>query len=1039
MDSTHQDHDGSDQARALSQVPRKEEKSHPTGFTYRVRGVPLDWDMEQLQSFFAGQLSSDGPMIKSLAGEINGRSQTATITFNNLPSQLQTRSANQNWNIELPKESEVRSRRSRYITLDRGFLGITTLFTPMPEDHRVDVIAISGLGGHAFGSFKQRGEDYMWLRDAIPYDIIHKDTDNEMARVMIYGYESGIPRSKKIQNLEDLGTSFRDSLLPLANTPTTRPIVLVAHSLGGLIVKQTLISLSKSKKEDDVKLLKLVYGIVFFGVPHDGMDVRSLIPMVGDGPNRFLIESISHINSQILSIQQREFHDALGGQDESTSEIFCFYETEESKTAQEDERGNWSMNGPEAVLVTKSSATHCRSWESGTEHICAVARSHSEMVKFEPHDDEYEKVCERLKGLVRRALLVQHRIRDSTAKFLVPYTKNHNFVHRPGVLNDLKQQLGYGQRQSACKPLSRVALFGLGGVGKTQVAIAYVYWLQEKFPDVSVFWVHASNPDRFQQAYMSIAKECSIPGHDDPEVDVLELVKSWLENKYRSPWLMVIDNADDTHLFVRSQQEVNQSNLPSSAIDTAGNLGRYIPSCSHGSILITSRNKQAALRLAPESPLIEVGRMTEDEADQLVQKMLLASEMTTQEITDLATHLEYLPLALAQAVAFIRENTITIGAYIQLLEESDLAIANRLSEPFEAVGRDSDTPHALALTWIISFEQIEQRHAVASEVLSLISFFDRQDIPKDFVVAYLHKTLPQGSEEQAELTKALGTLKAFLFISEGGDRSVDMHRLVQLVTRKWLLGKGRVAEFSRHALSILSVAYPFGRFENRDVCRKYLPHANAVLKNPVTGGNKDKLAKATLLHNVAGHLKKIGSNVAVEYLKEAVALRREALGDENLWTAQSMGNLGVMYQELGRWDEAEEIQKQALEIKKRVRDENHPDTFTNIKDLASIYNNQGRWKEGEELGLQVIESKKRVLGEEHPLTLISMNNLAITYERQGQYDKAEKLNMEVLEMKRRLLGEKHPETLTSMNNLAIACKSRVNMIRRKYYMWKYWK
>ena len=74
-----------------------------------------------------------------------------------------------------------------------------------------------------------------------------------------------------------------------------------------------------------------MYGIVFFGVPHDGMDISSLVPMVGDGPNRFLLESIGSINSQILSIQQREFHKALGGEGES--EVVCFYETLKSPTA----------------------------------------------------------------------------------------------------------------------------------------------------------------------------------------------------------------------------------------------------------------------------------------------------------------------------------------------------------------------------------------------------------------------------------------------------------------------------------------------------------------------------------------------------------------------------------------------------------------------------------------------------------------------------------------------------------------------------------
>lgn len=95
-----------------------------------------------------------------------------------------------------------------------------------------------------------------------------------------------------------------------------------------------MITLSESKKKEEFeRLVRAVYGIAFFGVPHDGMDISSLIPMVGDGPNRFLIESIGRINSQVLRKQQREFHKALV--DEEISEVVCFYETEESPTAKQ--------------------------------------------------------------------------------------------------------------------------------------------------------------------------------------------------------------------------------------------------------------------------------------------------------------------------------------------------------------------------------------------------------------------------------------------------------------------------------------------------------------------------------------------------------------------------------------------------------------------------------------------------------------------------------------------------------------------------------
>ncbi|GAB1309919.1 hypothetical protein MFIFM68171_00129 [Madurella fahalii] len=148
----------------------------------------------------------------------------------------------------------------------------------------------------------------MWLRDALPYDLTKEDTDRPMVQVMIYGYELTIVQSRSIQNLEDLATSFHSSLLPLANTPTLKPIILIAYSLGSLVVKQTIIALSRSENEDDLRLVQAAWS---------------------ESP---LVDSISRINAQILSIQQREFYTALGSEDDS--EVVCFYETVESPTAQ---------------------------------------------------------------------------------------------------------------------------------------------------------------------------------------------------------------------------------------------------------------------------------------------------------------------------------------------------------------------------------------------------------------------------------------------------------------------------------------------------------------------------------------------------------------------------------------------------------------------------------------------------------------------------------------------------------------------------------
>ncbi|KAM0321481.1 hypothetical protein ACHAQA_010095 [Verticillium albo-atrum] len=848
----------------------------------------------------------------SLAREVDGLSLTGTIIFQSVPYPLRT---GKSWQIRLSDTSKDPSARRVCLVLDDNFLGLTTLFAPAPEDHKVDVVAISGLGGHAFGSFKERGGEHMWLRDGLPHDLTGENTGHPMARLITYGYASGIANSTSMQNLEDLATSFHASLLQLASSPTTRSIIFIAHSLGGLIVKQTLITLSKSKNEEDEKLVRAVYGITFFGVPHDGMDIESLVPMVGDGPNRFLVESINRINSQILSLQRRDFLLALGKEGET--EVVCFYETIKSPTAQ----------------------------------------------------------------------------------------KNR----------------------------------------KTQVALAYVYWLQEVYPDVSVFWVHASNAERFRQSFLHIAQECQIPGHDSLKADLLSLVKFWLGKKGHGRWLMVIDNADDTELFFGR----SASAATAMTDHSDGSLAHYIPECAHGRILVTTRNKQAGSRLTKGHQPIEVGRMDEEESYHLLRTRLEDADSTVAALSALTTRLEGLPLALVQATAFIQENCITIDDYLKLLDQGNQSLVDLLSEEFETVGRDSETPRAVAETWMLSFQQISQQNELAGQLLSVMSLFDCQGIPMVFLSHYSGQERNGGPRSELELTKSLGVLKAFCLITEEKSGSLDVHRLVHLVTRKWLQKEGRISQFERDALSTVSNTYPFGCYENRTVCAEYLPHATAVLKVELAGSDDGANEKASLLHCVSGYLDfegkwkdaemllGRGSRMREEVLgkehpdtlnrrwKEAEQLqegvmetRKRVLGDEHPDTLTSMSNLASTYSNQGRWAEAEQLEVGVMETTKRVLGDEHPSTLSSMDNLALTYQNQGRWKEAEQLGVRVMDTRKRVLSDEHPSTLTSMANLASTYQYQGRWKEAEQLQAGVMELMKRVLSDEHPHTLSSMSNLA---------------------
>ncbi|KAJ0108861.1 hypothetical protein J7T55_011355 [Diaporthe amygdali] len=763
-----------------------------------------------------------------------------------------------------------------------------------------------------------------------------------MARVITYGYESAVANSSSMQNLEDIATSFRESLDTLMSSRSARPLIFIAHSLGGLIVKQALITLAQSKEEAHKRIIRAVYGIVFFGVPHDGMDIGSLIPMVKDGPNRELIGSISRINSQILSIQQRDFHKALGP--EGHTEVFCFYETTESPTALQDENGRWRMAGPKAVLVAKSSATHCRPWEDGPEHICAINRSHSDMVKFGQEDHEYEQTLQRLRGLAKRALGVQRRLRDNSTKY---------YIGRSLILEKIKEQFGYSKSQAARQP--RVSLFGLGGIGKTQIALAFTYWIYDNLLDTSVFWVHASSADRFRQAFTSIAEECQVPGWDDPKSDVPMLVRRWLEKRERGRWAMIIDNADNSELFFPSKSEQADTAAANSAT-TSNRLSDYLPDCTHGSILITTRDKKTAVRfLQGKSPLVEVDKMSESEAGRLLHKTL-GDRIPAEEAACLFARLEYLPLAIAQAAAFIQENSISTDEYLQILDENEDTFVEQLNEPFETVGRDSDTPNAVTATWIVSFNQIQRQDILASEILSFISLLDRQAIPKSFIMSYCDESCKSVQQTSiAGVTKALGTLKAFSLVAETKDNTIDMHRLVQLVTRKWLVMQDKFAEFAERALKTVSEAYPYGRHETRQACVDYLPHAIAVLGNNETGFGQWKEAELSAV--------------------QSVNIRQEVLGEEDPDTLISMSNLAVTYRNQGRWEESEKLEVKVMEMCKQKLGPTHPDTLTSMANLAFTWYSQKRITDALDLMDSCVQIRLEVLGTEHPDTSSSIKAL----------------------------------------------------------------
>ncbi|KAI1524482.1 kinesin [Pyrenophora tritici-repentis] len=615
---------------------------------------------------------------------------------------------------------------------------------------------------------------------------------------------------------------------------------------------------------------------------------------------------------------------------------------------------------------------------------------------------------------------------------VIPFARDDDFVERGTILERV--------RQRCAATGSRAALVGLGGVGKSQLAIEHAYRTREQLAETWVFWVHASNVARFEQSYRDIADRVKIFGRRDPQADIFKLVHDWLCSCTQR-WLIVLDNIDDARFLLSGQANSDSQGQNTNAQVIRKPLREYLPRCERGSILVTTRNEEAALKLVEQRDIVRVEPMDEAEGLALFKKKL-GSQGDNSDIAELAVALEYMPLAIVQAAAYILERAprCSVAKYLDEYRKSERKQTSLLNYDKEHLRRDWEAKNSIIVTWQISFEYIQQTRSSAADLLSLMSFFDRQGIPE----ALLHRQTLQGGaqtsqkepeqdvwesdEEDNASQSSVGdnqfegdivALRNFCFISvDTSGTSFEMHALVQLATRMWLEANSKLEQWKEQFISNLCAAFPTGEYENWVACRALNAHAKAAIGQQPK--DESSIAEwATVLYRAAWFAERIGNIADAEMLTtKAMKARKKVLGQEHEDTLWSVAMVGLAYKLGGRWDDAEKLEVQVMETRKKKLGADHPSTLTSMANLASTYRNQGRWDAAEELDVQVMETRKKKLGADHPDTLTSMANLAFTYRNQGRWDEADQLFVQVMETFKKKLGADHPSTLTSMANLA---------------------
>ncbi|KLU92430.1 hypothetical protein MAPG_11376, partial [Magnaporthiopsis poae ATCC 64411] len=436
--------------------------------------------------------------------------------------------------------------------------------------------------------------------------------------------------------------------------------------------------------------------------------------------------------------------------------------------------------------------------------------------------------------------------------YYIPLLKNRYFVGRAEILGKLEEKL-FGEDGPP-----RVALVGLGGIGKTQVALQLAYSTQENKSGWSAFWVPALSMASFEQACVDIIGKFRVPlGEGEGAKNAF---RRYFSSATAGQWLLIVDNADDWDTLFGQGNE--------SGIDD------YLPQSSGGRILFTTRSRKVATSVAKNN-IVDLSEMSRGEARKFLEKSLVETSLPSDDTVDeFLQELAHLPLAITQAAAYMNENQVSITEYLGIFRNTDRDKIELLAAEFTDNTRYKETQSVVATTWIISFEQIHKINADAAKLLSFVACVEPKAIPRSM--------LPSVGTEQ-RMTGAIGLLCGYAFLTKRGDGDIfDMHSLVHLATREWVKRKGDMEKAMEDALAQLVAVFPSDEWENRERWRQYMPHALKMRQadGAATGGESEAINR---LGFWAGRcLQKDGRiQEAVDLLEHVVAVRGRTLSEEH--------------------------------------------------------------------------------------------------------------------------------------------------------------
>ncbi len=556
--------------------------------------------------------------------------------------------------------------------------------------------------------------------------------------------------------------------------------------------------------------------------------------------------------------------------------------------------------------------------------------------------------------------------------------RNVDFTGRASALERIRDQLAGGGTATVVA----LALYGLGGVGKTQLAQEYAHRFMADYD--LVWWVPSERSDEVTGALANLARKMGLRVGDN----VAEAAEAALEELRRdtSPhWLLIFDNADDPK-----------------------QLEPYLPS-GIGHVLITSRN-QAWTRSA--EPL-EVDVFTPEESVAHLLRHL--PDLDPDDAKMVADALGHLPLAVEQASAWLEQTGMQPQAYVAELSTQASQVLG-LNQP-----SDYQTP--VVATWNLSLERLQQQSPAAVRMLQLLAFFSSGPISLDLLYSdEMYEALQPFDESLTErlmLPRVIRDISRFALVKvDQSSNSLQIHRLVQAVIRSQLTDDDERDE-ARHAVHRILVGARPRRGEIEDaanwpVYELIWPNLGPSRAEDCT----DPQTRQLLLDWVRYQWMQGEYEACLRLAQRLQNLWTNVLGADHSQTLYLQSQIANVLRFQGRFIEARDLDTDVLERQREVLGDDHLLTLITANGLGADLKALGEYREALDIDRQTYASFKEEFGEDYGRTMMAAYNLAVSLRLVGDFSAALQLEQDTYDRRRTVIGPNHQHTLSAAVSLA---------------------